>query len=836
VSDYQAFLSCKVATDVERGYQGGIRLNSALKGHQAAIAEWAIRGGNRAIFADFGLGKTIIQLQVVTALVEGLGCDALIICPLGVKQEFQRDATRFFGIDIPYVRTDAEASRHIAGGRSVLITNYERVRDGDINPNLFQVVTLDEASVLRSFGSKTYQEFLKLFSQVPYKYVATATPSPNRYKELIHYAGFLGVMDTGQALTRFFQRDSEKAGNLTLYPHMEREFWLWLSTWAAFLTRPSDLGYSDEGYDLPPLRVHRHRLDADHVTAGFDTWGQGKLLRDATVSLSDAAREKRESLPARIATAKAIIDNGAPERHWIIWHDLEDERRAIEAEFPNAVSVYGTQDLDEREQAILDFSDGKISLLAAKPVICGSGCNFQRHCSSAIFLGVNYKANDFMQAIHRIHRFLQSAPVDIHVIHTESEDRIYDELRRKWNEHNMLRERMSEIIRSYGLDAELRRKEMKRTMGVSRTEVRGEHYTAVHNDAVEEGKLLQGDSVDLILTSWPFSDQYEYSPSYNDFGHNPGDVGFFRQMDYLTPELVRALKPGRMYCVHAKDRIVFGAQSGDGTPTVNPFSDKCVAHLQRHGLRFMGRLVVVTDVVRENNQTYRLGWSEQCKDGTKMGCGMPEYILLFRKLPTDRSRAYADNPVRHNKSDYTRARWQFDAHAFWRSSGDRFLSPEEIRTLDMATLRKLWHEFNGAMVYDFAEHVKIAEALEQNGSLPASFMALDPVSNSEFVWDDVTRMRTLNTAQAQRRVMQHTCPLQLDIVERLIERYSNPGDLVLDPFGGIGTVAYCAIKMGRRGYTVELSHDYHADAVAYCEAAERDIPMPTLFAAEEKSA
>jgi hypothetical protein len=301
-------------------------------------------------------------------------------------------------------------------------------------------------------------------------------------------------------------------------------------------------------------------------------------------------------------------------------------------------------------------------------------------------------------------------------------------------------------------------------------------------------------------------------------------------MDYLTPEVVRALKPGRMYCVHAKDRIVFGSVSGDGMYSVNEFSDRCVAHLKKHGLRYMGRITIVTDVVRENNQTYRLGWSEQCKDGTKMGCGMPEYVLLFRKLPSDTTNSYADEPVKHEKKQYSRGRWQFDAHSLWRSSGDRFLSPEEVRKLDFQTLRKLWHKYSGTHVYNFEQHVELAEALEDGGFLPSSFMLLDPVSHSEYVWDDVVRMRTLNSSQSQRQAALHTCPLQFDIVERLIERYSNPGDLVLDPFGGIGTVAYCALKMHRRGYTIELSPEYHADAVSYLRAIEADVPMPTLFA------
>lgn len=826
---YEDFLASKSAIAQHSGVSGEISLNPVLKPHQRDICRWAIAGGKRAIFADFGLGKTLMQLQIAVSIIGVEGGSSLIVCPLGVRQEFTRDALRFFGIELAYVRTNDEHAVAVAAGQQFFLTNYERVRDGQLDPNRFTMVSLDEASILRSFGSKTYQTFLQLFEYVPYKFVCTATPSPNRYKELIHYAGFLGVMDTGQALTRFFKRNSEKAGDLQLYPHKEREFWLWLSTWAVFLTKPSDLGYPDEGYELPPLRVHEHRLTADHASAGFDTWGQGKLLRDAAISLGDAAREKRDSLSARIAKAKELIEAAGPDDHWIIWHDLEEERHAIEAALPEAVTVYGSQDLEEREQRIVDFSDGKYRVLATKPIIAGSGCNFQRHCHRAIYLGVNYKFNDWIQSVHRLYRFLQAHEVEIHVIHTESEDGIYATLLQKWKQHTELRETMAQIIRQYGLDSSLRSAEMRRQMGVERQEVIGKSFVAANNDCVVEMQRVAADSLDLVVTSWPFSDQYEYTPTYNDFGHNDGDGPFFEQMDYLTPEIVRALKPGRLYCVHAKDRIVFGSMSGDGMYTVSEFSDRCIAHLKKHGLRFMGRITVVTDVVRENAQTYRLGWTEQSKDGTKMGCGMPEYILLFRKLPSDRTRSYADEPVRHDKTTYTRARWQFDAHGFWRSSGDRFLTPEELSGLDFQTLRKLWHQHNGTHVYDFKQHVALAEQLENAGLLPSSFMLLDPVSHNEYVWDDVVRMRTLNSSQRRRQAELHTCPLQFDIVERLIERFSNPGELVMDPFGGLGTVAYCAVKMGRRGYTIELSPEYHADAVSYLKAAEADVPMPTLF-------
>jgi DNA modification methylase len=828
---YLNFLRSKAVIAQERGYAGSLQFTADLKPHARDIARWMIRGGNRACFASFGLHKTSIELQVIESILEKFPGSGLVVCPLGVKHEFVNEAReRGFNFEPVYVRTNEEHDALLAEGHRYFLTNYERVRDGALDPNRFQVVSLDEAAVLRSFGSKTYQTFLTLFDKVPFKFVATATPSPNRFKELIHYAGFLGIMETGQALTRFFKRDSTQAGNLKVHPHKEKEFLLWLGTWATFLTKPSDIGYSDEGYDLPPVNIVTHRLPVDHSTAGFDSWGQGKLIRDASVSVSSAARERRESLTARVEKVKEIIREGGPGRKWIIWHELEDERRALQEAIPEISCIWGSQDIEVREHTVEEFQQGHIELFGSKPSLSGYGSNFQKWCYSNIFFGLNYKFADFIQAIHRTLRFGQTHEVEAHLIYTESEDRIYEALMDKWEQDRQLRGKMEKLIIENGLNNAKAGAEMYRSIGVTRQEVKGERFTVVNNDCVMEMPKLADNSVHLIVTSWPFSDHYEYTESYNDLGHNDGDTGFFEQMEFLTPEIMRALKPGRLYCVHAKDRIVYGSVSGDGMYTVNPFSDKCVAHLRKHGFRYCGRITVVTDVVRENNQTYRLGWTENSKDGTKMGVGSPEYVLLFRKLPSDLSSAFADERVVKSKEVYTRARWQFDAHSLWRSNGDRFLTPEEVMDMPMDQLRKLWHNYSRRKVYDFKEHVSIAEEMEKRGILPASFMALDPPNpHSPWVWDDVARMKTLNTDQGRKGWEQHVCPLQIDIVERLIERYSNPGDLVLDPFAGLGTVPYVAVQMGRRGYGIELNEQYWRDSISYCRSAEQKVLSPTLF-------
>lgn len=830
---YKEFLETKIELATESGFiVNPEQVNKALKPHQRDAVCWALKGGRRALFESFGLGKTVQEIEFCHLAAEHCGGRALIVLPLGVKQEFTRDSVEVLGYDKPeYCRTMEEVEQSTS---QIVLTNYERVRDGDIRPDYFCATSLDEASVLRSFGSKTYQTFLDKFKNVPYKLVATATPSPNKYKELIHYAGYLEVMDTGQALTRFFQRDSTKANNLTLYPNMEEEFWMWVSSWALFITRPSDLNpeYSDTGYDLPPLEVRWHELPV-HYGDTADRNGQIQLFQEAAEGLKEAAGVKRDSIAARVAEMKRIVEE-APGEHFLLWHDLKSERHEIKKELPETVDIYGSMDYDMREQRVIDFSEGRTRLFATKKSLSGSGCNFQKYCHREIFLGIDYEFNDFIQAVHRCYRFLQKEKVVIDIIYMENERQIKEALLEKWKNHNHMVDKMTEIVKKYGLTSANKAERLERKMGVegSREErtVRGNHYEIIYGDCVEETRAMESNSIDLIHTSIPFGNHYEYSANYNDFGHNQDTDRFFEQMDFLTPELLRVLRPGRVAAIHVKDRVLFGNTTGTGMPTVEPFHAQCISHYMKHGFQYFGMITVVTDVVRENNQTYRLGWSEQCKDGSKMGVGCPEYILLFRKLPSDRSNAYADTPVKKSKEEYTRAQWQIDAHGYWRSSGNRLISKEELADISVDKLQAVYRQYSRESVYDYKQHVELAKKLDKNGKLPATFMVVAPGSwNQLEVWDDINRMRTLNTNQSRRRQQMHVCPLQLDIVERVINRFSNEGEVVYDPFGGLMTVPMTAIKMHRKGKGCELNPDYFRDGAGYCQNAEDEIDAPTLF-------
>ena len=552
------------------------------------------------------------------------------------------------------------------------------------------------------------------------------------------------------------------------------------------------------------------------------------LLPTSSAGIQHAARARREGLDARIAKA-VEIRTASPDEHFILWHDLEDERRALEAALPESVSIYGTQDLDLREQAILDFSDGKFATLAAKPVIAGSGCNFQRHCHRAVFAGVSHKFNDFIQAIYRIQRFGQAHPVTIDIIFADREREVVRDLKAKWARDEELRRTMSDIIRKYGLDVRAMAETLKRSMGVERIEASGRDWTAVNSDCVEETRRMAEGSVDLIVTSIPFANHYEYTPNYSDFGHTDDNDHFWAQMDYLSPELFRVLAPGRIAAIHVKDRILFGSVTGYGRPAVSPFHAEAITHFRRHGFVFAGMVTINTDVVHENNGTYRLGYTEMCKDGSRMGVGSPEYLLLFFKPQTDRTKGYADVRVTRDKAEYSLARWQIDAHAFWRSSGERLPTADELSLMPTEVLARLYAEVSQKTLYDHETHVRIGEALEARGALPSSFMVLAPGSHDPDIWHDVSRIQTLNGEQSKRGLENHICPLQFDIVDRAIRRWSNPGETVFDPFGGLMTVPYRALKHGRKGIGVELNPQYFLDGVAHLKAMEEEVSAPSLF-------
>lgn len=851
---YPEFLADKVAFDRSYGFSVPDSALSPIfqpthdlyQPHQAAIVHWAVEGGRRAIFARYGLGKSVMQLEILRLIVEhgpdsGRPRDAfgrevrrgLIVAPLGVRFDIIKDGRNLLDTEVRFVRTSAEVDPSWSG---LYVTNYESVRDGKLDVELFIAASLDEAAVLRSFGSETYQTFLPLFANLPYRFVATATPAPNRHKELINYAGFLGIMDTGQALTRFFKRDSSKAGNLKLHPHKVREFMLWLNTWACFIQKPSDLGFSDAGYDLPPLEVIWEEVEVGLLSDQVDRDGQGVLVRGGAKSAVESSREKRHTQDARIAKARQIVDAhaiGDEFEQIILWCDLNNEQDALENTLIDLglsfSSIRGAQSDAEVEEELRKWLDGETYALIGKPMMLGRGLNLQQS-STAVFVGVTHKYEQTVQAIHRQHRFGQKNTCRVHLIYGETETDVRDNLLTKWEEDDALTDTMSEILREFGLNATAVSQELSRAMGVERQTWDGQDWRIVLNDSVEEWRdHVAPESVGFICTSIPFGGKYEYSANYADFGHVDDNGQFWWQMDYLTPSLYRSLMPGRILAIHVKDFPIPGGQTGAGGYTFDTMHAEAIAHYTGHGFGYVGMITVTTDVVRENNQTYRLTYSEMVKDHSKMSVGAAEYVLLFHKPQTNLSRGYADVPVKKSKADYSVGQWQIDASADWRTSGDRLLTHDELTALPVGERMKLFTAQSERTVYDYAAHVALADRLAARNALPGTFASLTPGSWRDDVWTDILRIDTLNSEQRRREVEMHICPFPLEIPRRLIRMYSNPGELVGDPFSGLGSTVLEAVRQGRRGFGSELNPVSTADSVVYLTRHDNLANTPTLF-------
>lgn len=888
MKEYIDFLENKIVVAESFGFEPFPKIGNILP-HAETITQWAIEGGRRAIFASFGLTKTAMQLELAYQVIKKTNKPFLIVMPLGVVGEFKRDNEQFFNnaLEAVYI-TDSDDIENYEP--KIYLTNYERIRKGDIDASKFGGVSFDEASILRNLKTETTNYVLGHFKKVPYRFVATATPTPNDFIEILNYADYLGVIDRGHALTRFFQRDSTKAGHLTLYENKKDEFWKWVSTWAVFINKPSDLGFDDTGYDLP--KMHLHEIEVYNPDEGpvINKKGDLVLFKDLTKSLPDVSREKSDSVQLRADKTFEIVSE-KPDENWILWHHREVERTAIEKKFKDfdLKSVYGSQSNQLKEKLLIDFSEGEYQILSSKAVIAGSGCNFQHACHNMVFVGIDYKFNDFIQAIHRVFRFRQAHEVNVYIIFTQNEHEVLKTLKSKWKNHVELQSEMINIVRKYGLNSDKIKADMKRQLFSKVRSANIGGAEVYNNDATLQWAKRESNSIGLNLSSWPFGDHYEYSDNYNDFGHNHGAEEFFKQCDFLTPELYRTLMPGRIMAVHVKDRIRYSYQNGTSFTTISDFSGQTVQHCEKHGFHLAGKITVTTDVVRENNQTYRLTWGEQCKDGTKMGVGLPEYVLLFRKPPSNSDNAYADNPVEKkrgyylhecpncnhkskNKEDfksdegeiikqigyeaydcggadsicpscdqaiklggfrvddeYGLPNWQLDAHAYWKSSGDRFLRGDELAKFDMKRVFNAWKKFDKENIYNFQEHLRVCNDLDKAGRLSKLFMTIPPTSSTDMVWTDINRMKTLNANQVNRKAEKHICPLQLDIIERLINRFSNKGDVVGDPFGGLFSTAYKSLEMGRKAFSTELKPEYYDDGLFYLKAIEYKLSVPTLF-------
>jgi hypothetical protein len=412
---YADFVAHKALAVPAVGLTGKIAVSKKLFPFQRDIVTWALRRGRAAIFADCGMGKTPMQLEWAHRVVKHTGGRVLILAPLAVAQQTVREGAKF-GIEARYCREQAQV------GDGITIANYEMLPHFDAAS--FAGVVLDESSILKAYDGKTRTAIIEAFAKTPFRLACTATPAPNDFMELGNHSEFLGTMTRAEMLAMFFVHDGGETQQWRLKGHAESEFWRWVCQWAAMIRKPSDLGYDDGAFILPPLVIHEHVVTVDHKEAHAG----GMLFKLEALTLEEQRAARRSTIEKRVAEAARLA--GASAEPWLIWCELNAEGDALAAAITGAVQVAGSDVNDAKERAMLDFAEGRVRVLVTKPSIAGYGLNWQ-HCPNVAFVGLSHSYEQFYQAVRRCWRFGQTRPVHCHVITAETEGRVVANIQRK---------------------------------------------------------------------------------------------------------------------------------------------------------------------------------------------------------------------------------------------------------------------------------------------------------------------------------------------------------------------------------------------------------------------
>ncbi len=434
--DYAEFLRGKAAAAVSTGFEPA-PMGAYLAPFQGALTRWALRRGRAAVFAATGLGKTRIELEWARQIAALGGGPVLILAPLAVAAQTVREA-RALGIA-------AEQSRDGRIDAPIVVTNYDMLDRFDARA--FAGVALDESSILKAFDGATRTKLIETFAATPYRLAATATPAPNDFTELGNHAEFLGVMRRSEMLSQYFVHDGGSTQDWRLKGHAREAFWRWVCSWGALVQKPSDLGFPDDGYELPPLRFHEHIMPAGDDAARE----QGRLFAASAHGLSEQRNARRKTLDERVRVTADLV-RAEPDEIWIIWCELNDESAAL-AEACDATEVTGSNPAERKEETLLAFAEGRIRRLVSKPSICGFGLNWQ-HCAR-MAMGASNSFEQTYQAIRRCWRFGQRREVHVHIVCSELDRAVLENQRRKEAEAATMAAEMSRFTRAF-VQAEVR--------------------------------------------------------------------------------------------------------------------------------------------------------------------------------------------------------------------------------------------------------------------------------------------------------------------------------------------------------------------------------------------
>lgn len=749
--DYNEFLLSKKLSVKSFGYDiDRDEINPMLFEFQKDIVKWAIKKGRCAVFADTGLGKTLMQLEWARIL----NVNTLIFAPLSVSRQTIREGKKI-NVNVTYIRNQDEITE------GIFITNYENIEN--FTDAKIGAIILDESSILKSIDGATRRKLIKYFKPVKYKLCCTATPSPNDYTELGNHSEFLGVCSTAEMLSTFFINGSKTSEIVTdskivirvkhsnkhgtewrLRYHAQKDYFRWLSSWAMAIRKPSDLNYEDDGFILPALKIEPIIVDSDYVP-------DDELFFTGLKGLGQRASIRRQTSDAKIEQIKKLTDNG---EQWLIWCGLDHESKLAKTNIPDSVEVKGSDLPEFKAKSFEDFQDGKSRILITKPKIGGFGMNFQ-NCHNVIFYGLNDSWETFYQCIRRCYRFGQKYPVNVFIIISDIETQIYENINKKAEMAERMMNGLIHEVKTYEME-ELGKDVEKIDLNYETKEFKSEKFEAYLADSCEKLKEIKDDSIDLTVYSPPFADLYTYSASERDLGNSKDWIEFFEHYLFIIKEVYRVTKPGHVSCVHTSD--IPAMQMKDGYIGVRDFPGAVIEAHCKAGWTFYGRAIVTKNPQAQAIRTKAKGllFTQLRKDSMDSRPALLDHILIFKK-PGENL-----NPVK----------------------------PVENGEID----NEMWIDWAGG------------------------------------IWTGIHESDTLQyTTARDKDDEKHICPLQLGTIERCIKLYTNPGDLILTPFGGIGSEGYQAVKFGRRAILIELKPSYFRILVDNMRNIENETNKPDLF-------
>jgi len=736
MENYKVFLKNKRIVDASFGKNvSDSAIHPMLFPFQRDIVRWAVKKGRAAVFADTGLGKT----HIATEWARLLGEKTLIVSPLSVAKQTVLAAGKT-DTEIKYVRSQKEVATSF--DVDLFITNYEMLDAFD--SSFFGAVVLDESSILKSFTGKIRTKLIDKFSDTPYRLCCTATPAPNDIAELSNHSAFLGVLSRENMLSTFFVHDDK---GWRLRGHAEEAFFRWLSSWAISLKKPSDLGFEDDGFILPPLNVTPVFVSSEDIV---------KDLFSDLGGIQSRSKIRRETLKVRVSRGVEIIESEI-DKQWIVWCGLNDESSALSRLVEGSVEVKGSDSLEYKICSFESFVSEDTRILVTKPRIAGFGMNFQ-NASRMVFVGLSDSFESYYQCIRRSWRYLQDEPVDVYIVLSERERGIWENVKRKEREAEKMSERLVDFVKEAQIEelSQLDSGEGEGVFQTAKSSVITDSHSLFLGDSVEKLKDLEADYVDFSVFSPPFLNLYTYTPSERDVGNSLDEDTFFEHFSFIISELLRITKPGRICAVHTAD--VPALLSKDGFIGLKDFPGKTIIAFEQRGWIYHGRVTIDKNPQAQAIRTHSkaLLFVQFEKDSSWSRPAIGDYVLLFRKPGEN---AVPVLPVENG--EMTRDLWIEWAHPVW----------------------------YGIRESDTLQHTD-GRAKE----------------------DD-----------------KHICPLQLGTIERCIKLWSNPGEVVLSPFAGIGSEVYQAVKLGRYGIGIELKESYFAQMVQNMRMLDAESRQQFMF-------